>query len=60
MFPPKLRKMLQLCSDQLHKNNKNILPYAYAAHCYYNHPETWKDHCAPFLTLLPEIAQILE
>jgi hypothetical protein len=60
MIDPKLRKILQLCSTKLYTGDDNILPEAYAAFCYFNRRDTWKEKCALILDYRPEIGQILE
>ncbi len=60
LIPRKLNKILHLSNDTLHAGNTSILPYAYAAYCYYNSKETWHKKCKAFLPRTPEISAVFE
>lgn len=59
-IPRKLNQILHLCSNKLHAGDTNVLPYAYAAYCYYKDQKMWKTTCAAFLAHTPEITKIFE
>lgn len=58
-IPQKLKHMIDRCNTKLRFDDQNILPYAYATYCYYNHKNTWQEKCAQFLPYTPEISAIL-